>query len=136
MVVGNTIKLLSGIRDSDTLLELSRSTALDLKNRVIRGEAIAASLVLSEGNFDDGQKDHSTFEISNFGIYDVGEDIVVSHSQRFEGYDGVSILAHSEKSTGVFRLACSLMGPIHPDLVKVVLQRTKDLFNMLVSTTK
>ena len=136
VVVGNTIQLLDGVGDSKTLLGLSKSTALDLKDRISRGEAIAASLVLSEGNFDDGQKDHATFELSNFGVYDVGEDIVVYHTQRFEGYDGVSVLAHSEKSTGVFRMACSLMGPINPELVAAVLQRTKDLFTLLVSTTE
>ena len=81
---------------------------------------------------DDGQNDHATFEISNFGIYDVDEDMVVYHTQRYEGYDGVSILVHSEKKKGVLRLGASLMGPINPKLIATALQRTKELFHMLL----
>jgi hypothetical protein len=133
VIVGNTIKLLNDTDGPNILLELSKSTTLALRSRIARGEANAASLISSEGNFNDGQTDHATFEISNFGIYDVGEDTVVYHTQRYEGYDGVSILTHSEKIKGVFRLGASLMGPINPKLIATALRRTKELFHVLLA---
>ena len=132
IIVGNTIDRVLNDKDlGKILLHKSKATALDMKCRIERGEALAASLCLSAGNFADGQEEHATFEVSNFGIYDVNEDVAVNHVQRFKGYDGVSVLAHTEKGTGIFRLGVSLMGPVNPALVRTVLQRTKDLFNIL-----
>ena len=69
-------------------------------------------------------KDHATFELSNFGIYNVDENISIYHTQRFEGHDGVSILTHTEKNKGV-AFSSNADGPINPLMITSVFHALK-----------
>jgi len=81
----------------------------DLWTRIKRGEAHRQSSYLASGQFGSGAPS-ATVEISNHGEYATSRNETVLLGQRFDGYDGLSLAAHSESGSGILRLAASAPG--------------------------
>jgi hypothetical protein len=107
-------------RDDDSscpltpLLFLAERLTSQLQRRIRRGEAHRSALALTAGNFG-GSSPPATVELSNLGVCPVptpGTELFTA--QRFDGYDGVSCMVHSEtyplpKEEGVIDRTCTVM---------------------------
>lgn len=99
------------VREDDVqgVVDLARTVTSDIKRRIARGEAHFQALAMAEGRFSDLPE--ATLELSNHGIYKLPtRDSRLDLSQRFEGYVGASICAHTEDPSGIMRLAASIGG--------------------------
>jgi hypothetical protein len=87
------------------LIDLASACTKDLRCRILRGEALCQGLSLCEGEFESSGCTPGTIELSNHGVYrTTGAIREVVMQQRFDGYDGVSVLMFSESHTGLLRL--------------------------------
>ncbi|CAE7519741.1 unnamed protein product [Symbiodinium sp. CCMP2592] len=88
------------------LLSLAQAATEDIRRRVARGEAHRQARLATAGKFDQGPSP-GTVELSNLGKFPVtGHELLLD--QRFDGYEGLSILAHTEGSGGPLRLLASV----------------------------
>eukprot|EP00050_Salpingoeca_kvevrii_P009356 m.308811 g.308811 ORF g.308811 m.308811 type:complete len:457 (-) comp21810_c0_seq1:65-1435(-) len=82
--------------DAEHLPLLAAAATSDIRQRIARNEHIVQALALSEGRFGDGCPE-ATLEISNLGALELSSALTSVHlAQRFDAYQGVSILVHSE----------------------------------------
>ena len=135
------------VERSDMVLELStlklaRQMTLQLHRRIQRGEAHRASLAMTTGNF--GQLPASTMELSNLGVCQLGTDgSALWTAQRFDEYDGVSCMVHSESflssssstETGMMRWTVSVGNGIDAETIRRVFVRASNLFQAVASNT-
>ena len=93
----------------DYVLQVAGQVSVDFQTRMARGEAHRQAACMASGQFQHGAPE-GTIEISNHGIYDTGvngRERAVLCSQRFDGYEGLSLAAYSESGSGEFHLALS-----------------------------
>jgi hypothetical protein len=88
------------------VLALSRQLTQDMRIRIARGEAHRSSVSVSRGDWAAGPPP-ATIELSSHGVYDAPGCCDVLLSQRFDGYDGISVAVLTQKA-GKMRLAASL----------------------------
>ena len=105
-----------------SLWDLSLSLTHQLKRRIERGEAHRNTLALTSGKFDQAGPS-ATVELSNLGVCQLPEGAKMFTSQRFDGYDGVSCMVHSESSTGCMRWNVSVGEGLDADMIQQVFQR-------------
>ena len=106
---------------------LARTMAGDMKRRIDRGEAHSASVALTEGRFDEGPPP-ATIEISNHGVYSTNEGWGLLLSQRFDGYQGMSVVLHSESFSGDMHVCASAGGNLCPAATSALVTRAVSLF--------
>lgn len=94
-------------------VEMSR----EIRRRVDRGEAHRAALALCEGRFQESGPGEATVELSNHGVYNVGHDGQVWATQRYDSYNGCSVVLFSESNSGRMRMIASY-GGLDGDLVR------------------
>jgi hypothetical protein len=83
---------------SGPLLRHAERLTSQLKQRIRRGEAHRSALALANGNFE-AASPPATLELSNLGVCSVPTSTIkIFTAQRFDGYDGVSCMVHSETS--------------------------------------
>ncbi|CAJ1345357.1 unnamed protein product [Effrenium voratum] len=90
------------------LWTLAAAATADIKARVLRGEAIAQARSLTQGRFDQGGAP-GTIELSNLGCLRLKPGEQMHFSQRFDEYEGLSILSHQNGPDGPLRF-CSSVG--------------------------
>eukprot|EP00045_Choanoeca_perplexa_P005172 m.43892 g.43892 ORF g.43892 m.43892 type:complete len:395 (-) comp12972_c0_seq1:200-1384(-) len=78
-----------------SLLTAASNAQQQLDARLQNGEHMTQALALSQGRFDEGAPS-ATLELSNLGpVFPQGTSHRLHLAQRFDGYDGVSILSHT-----------------------------------------
>ncbi|CAE7796343.1 unnamed protein product [Symbiodinium microadriaticum] len=88
------------------LLSLAKAASEDIRRRVARGEAHRQARLATSGKFDQCPPP-GTVELSNLGMFPVtGHELLLD--QRFDGFEGLSILAHTEGTGGPLRLLASV----------------------------
>ncbi len=110
VTVGNVHRRLECMNAGDAgrrlrLLKLAESLTDQVRRRIGNGEAHAQALSMANGT--EFALQQATMELSNLGMFDVPAESKVIVGQRFDKYEGISVLAHSERGTGNFRLAAS-----------------------------
>ena len=86
---------------NDEIFSLSAALTTQLRDRVTRGEAHRAALAATKGQFDQAGPP-ATMELSNLGVCLLPGGAKLYTAQRFDGYDGVSCMVHSEANEGGF----------------------------------
>ena len=102
--------------------DLSLSLTRQLKSRVEQGEAHRNALALTSGKFDQTGPS-ATLELSNLGVCQLPRNAKLFTSQRFDGYNGVTCMIHSESSTGCMRWNVSIGEGLDADMIQRVFQR-------------
>jgi hypothetical protein len=115
----------------DRMIDLAAECTRDLRSRIHRGEAANQSLALCRGMFDSGSTP-GTIELSNHGVYRTSDAISeVAMQQRFDGYDGVSVLMVSESHRQVMRLLANV-GPMYSRrAIESVMDRVVELWSLV-----
>ena len=108
------------------ICELTTRMTLQLKCRVERGEAHRNALAHTSGTFDQAAP-AATPELSNLGICLLAKGAKLFTSQRFDGYDGVSCMVHSESSTGCMRWNVSVGVGLDVGLIERVFTRARSV---------
>ena len=108
------------------MLSLSKNLTDDIRRRIDRGEAHRSSIALSRGSWCTGPPS-ATIELSSHGIYNVQAGCEVFLAQRFDGYDGISIVVHSDKAgndtLGPMRVLGSIGCKINHEYASELIQR-------------
>lgn len=125
VTIAAVVRLLEG--DLSSVLHLAAAMTADLKARVARGEAFRSAQALGSGNFEEGPPS-ATMELSNHGVYSISPQCGVFLTQRFDGYDGVSVALHSEEGSGALKVSASIGDQRKPGVSQLVLGRAFDLF--------
>ena len=86
---------------NDEIFSLSAALTTQLRDRVGRGEAHRSALATTKGQFDQAGPP-ATLELSNLGVCPLPAGAKLYTAQRFDGYDGVSCMVHSEANEGGF----------------------------------
>lgn len=110
------------ITEKHCIWDLSLTLTRQLKSRVERGEAHRNALALTSGKFDQSGP-AATLELSNLGVCQLPRNAKLFTSQRFDGYDGVSCMIHSESSTGCMQWNVSVGEGLDVDMIQRVFQR-------------
>jgi len=135
--VGCTVQRSSvDARSSDTLLAEAAAATADMRRRIQRGEAHRQAAVMGSGDFEKGQPP-ATVEFSNLGIFNLQpEDTSASlcFSQRFAGYEGLSILLHTESGNTTMKLLGSLGVGIPSSTAQELLERMKACFESVAAS--
>jgi hypothetical protein len=118
------------VRSGDTTLVdnlLTKSVALtqQLQNRIQRGEAHRSAMAATSGRFDEAGPP-ATVELSNLGVCQIPEGAALYTAQRFDGYDGVSCMVHSELK-GWMRWNASVGKGLDAMLVERIFHRAVNL---------
>jgi len=114
--------------DAFDILSEAATVTKDMRLRIQRGEAHRQAMLLGGGNFEAGPPP-ATIELSNLGKVAVPDPSMSLHfSQRFDGYEGMSILLHSESESGTMRLIGSLGSGVPSEVASNLLSRARDLF--------
>lgn len=92
---------------------------LQLRTRIERGEAHRSALALTAGQFGEAGPP-ATIEMSNLGVCNIPKGSKLYTAQRFDGYDGVSCLVHSESDTGRLQWSVSVGEGLDSELVQRV----------------
>lgn len=108
------------------ILQKSLEMTRQLRTRIERGEAHRAALALTAGQFGDAGPS-ATIEMSNLGVCKIPEGTKMYTAQRFDGYDGVSCMVHSESDTGRMQWNVSVGEGLDAKLVERVLVRAMEL---------
>ena len=92
-------------------------------------------MLLSRGAFAAGPPP-ATLELTSHGVYDTPKCEVLL-SQRFDGYDGISVAVHTDKAgggsiIGPMRVAASLGCKLNADLAPQLLQRAVGLVELVL----
>jgi len=112
------------------LIEAAAAATADLRQRVARGEAHRSARDMTSGRFS---LPEATIELSNHGIYSVPKDADLLLSQRFDGYEGVSVLMHTDSGTGSLKLVTSAGDDLDGDRVQeLVIERAVAAFSSVV----
>lgn len=116
----------------DRILDLAAECSRDLRSRIHRGEAANQSLSLCRGEFESSGSTPGTIELSNHGVYHTSEAIrEVAMQQRFDGYDGVSVLMVSESHSQVMRLLANV-GPMYSRrAVEGLMDRVVEIWSLI-----
>lgn len=93
------------MRDN-ALRVLATAATRDVRARVSRGEALRSAAALCAGRFDAPELT-ATIELSNHGVYEVAPAMKLLIAQRFDAYQGASIVIHSESGSGRLRVAAA-----------------------------
>jgi hypothetical protein len=117
---------------ADRIVDLAAECTRDLRCRIHRGEAANQSLSLCRGEFDSTGSTPGTIELSNHGVYRTSEAIhEVAMQQRFDGYDGVSVLMVSESHSQAMRLLANV-GPMYSrGAIEGVMGRVVELWSLV-----
>ena len=91
----------------ETLLSHAEMLTLQMQHRIHRGEALRSALALTTGRFDQGSPP-ATMELSNLGTCPLPSSAQLYTAQRFDDYDSVSCLVHSESSPALMRWCVSV----------------------------
>lgn len=95
-----------GIELQRYLIDTAVEASAQIRKRIERGEAHRQALLFWRGEFESGQPP-ATVELSNHGVYQTTPGSEVALDQRFDGYEGISISAHSESTSGTLRMCAS-----------------------------
>ena len=106
-----------------SVLALARTVSAELRARIDRGEAHSESIGFSEGRF--GRS--ATFEFSYHGAYGVPAPAEVLLAQRCDDYDGLSVIAHSDRDGAELKLFVLWGGSVAADGVRSVVKRAVQL---------
>ncbi|CAB9514167.1 expressed unknown protein [Seminavis robusta] len=109
---------------SSSIWERSIGMTRQLRARIQRGEAHRAALAFAQGQFDRAGPP-ATVELSNLGVCQIPDNTKLYTAQRFDGYDGVSCLIHSEPTC--LRWNASVGGGLDAKLVERVFSRAVEL---------
>eukprot|EP00656_Telonema_subtile_P035054 TRINITY_DN39067_c0_g1_i1.p1 TRINITY_DN39067_c0_g1~~TRINITY_DN39067_c0_g1_i1.p1 ORF type:complete len:159 (-),score=26.88 TRINITY_DN39067_c0_g1_i1:59-535(-) len=132
VTVGSVVSLQPEIVDrelSQQLLLRAGAMTADLRHRIGRGEAHRQSQALASGQFDQGAP-AATVEISNHGVYQTAPGACVALGQRFDGYEGLSVLVHSESDSGMLWLSASVGPELGQAAVLRMLERAAALIEL------
>mmetsp|Transcript_21218 Transcript_21218/g.39608 ORF Transcript_21218/g.39608 Transcript_21218/m.39608 type:complete len:496 (-) Transcript_21218:884-2371(-) len=77
------------------ILALATELTQQLRRRIERGEALRTGVALASGQFENAGPP-ATLEVSNLGVCRLPKGAKLYTAQRFDGYDGVSCMIHSE----------------------------------------
>lgn len=81
---------------------------------------------MTEGRFDAGPPE-ATIELSNLGVCQIPEGAKLYTAQRFDGYEGVSCMIHSEgNKAGAMRWSVSLGQGLDSKLLRRVFEAAKE----------
>eukprot|EP00730_Choanoeca_flexa_P011663 TRINITY_DN27481_c0_g1_i1.p1 TRINITY_DN27481_c0_g1~~TRINITY_DN27481_c0_g1_i1.p1 ORF type:complete len:402 (+),score=75.20 TRINITY_DN27481_c0_g1_i1:2-1207(+) len=94
VTVGATVQR-ADLASPDGLLRVAKRAQKELTDRLANNEHIAQALALSQGRFDEGAPS-ATVELSNLGRIAPDTSHRLHLAQRFDGFDGISILTHSQ----------------------------------------
>mmetsp|Transcript_45377 Transcript_45377/g.82914 ORF Transcript_45377/g.82914 Transcript_45377/m.82914 type:complete len:424 (-) Transcript_45377:103-1374(-) len=114
--------------DSFDILSEAAAMTKDMRLRIQRGEAHRQAMLMGAGKFEEGPPP-ATIELSNLGIFTIADCSTSLHfSQRFDGYEGISILLHSESESGTMRLLGSLGSGVPSEDASALLASASGLF--------
>jgi len=112
----------------DHVLQAADCLTKQLREKILRGEAHRAALAVTNGEYEKAGPT-ATFELSNLGVCEIPMGAELFTSQRFDGYDGVSCLVHSESpSEGSFRWNVSVGTGLDSNLVERVFANAVKIF--------
>ena len=118
-----TTNLLSNI------LDVSIRMTEQMRHRISRGEAHRSALAVTNGYFDERAGPKATMELSNLGVCLIPDGTQLYTAQRFDGYDGISFMVHSEGNSGrCMRWNMSVGEGLDATLMKRIFTRAMDLF--------
>ena len=113
----------------ESLLEASVRFTEQMRTRINRGEAHRAALAVCNGHFDHRAGPTGTIEVSNLGVCKIPHGAKLYTSQRFDGYDGVSFMVHSEgNSSGCMRWNMSVGEGLDAAVIRRIFQRAVNTF--------
>ena len=116
---------LKGFEDED-MWNLSTNLTQQIRLRVDRGEAHRSALAVTQGEFDRAGP-AATLEVSNLGVCPVPQGAQLYTAQRFDGYEGVSCMIHSEgNEDGSMRWNASVGGGLEATVVERVFTRAHE----------
>ena len=112
---------------------LSRAKMLtsQLKDRIARGEHIRCARALTNGKFEEAAPP-ATIELSNLGVVDMPKGVQMLVGQRFDDYDGVSCMAHSEKESGELKFEVGLGKNMSYGRVESIFERVIESMDILL----
>lgn len=110
------------------LWKAAQEIGIDLRQRIDRGEAHRSALAMATGK---GLEEicSATIEFSNHGVYEGATDVEVS--QRYDGYEGLSIIAHS--NNGALKITGSLGSDLDHSKVNHFFEKVKSFIHMVGS---
>lgn len=119
------------------LVDLAKSCTEDLQTRIQRGEALLQSLALCQGEFDDDTAAScppGTIELSNHGVYNTTACTrELALEQRFDGYDGISVLMVTESNSGVLRLTANAGAMFRRAAIEGLMSRVVELWHVVAA---
>lgn len=117
---------------TEWLWRVAKESKVDLTKRVERGEAHRQAMALSQGNKNEACPLEATIELSNHGIYQLPEEIsAVEVSQRYDGYQGFSIIVHSESNSKILKGTASYGSNIDHVSTVSLMNRVQALFQLM-----
>lgn len=105
----------------------AKSLLLDMRHRIDNGEAHHNALAMAHGRFD--QLPTATVELSNHGIYPVSSECHVDLSQRYDAFEGLSILVCTEGERGACKGTASMGNNLDRSKVVLLMERVKALID-------
>jgi hypothetical protein len=83
-------------------------------------------VALTSGHFDHRAGPPATLEVSNLGVCQLPQGAKMYTAQRFDNYDGVSCMVHTESSSGCMRWNVSIGKGLDSRLIDRVFSRAFD----------
>jgi hypothetical protein len=120
---------------NQSFLELAQSCTRDMQQRIQRGEALQQCIELCQGNFENDNNLPITMELSNQGIYQTTPWIQeIALGQRFDGYDGMSVLMASESNSGTLRLLINVGNMFRSTAIQDVINRVIEIWHQVANS--